>query len=255
MLKFLRARPLFAHQAILDIGADRSWPVARVRGVDREFGLALGDVEIEPRHAERLGVRIERRGMRSRAEREDEVGVRAVDDHARGALAMAGLQEVALARGRLSGASSTEKIEPMVTLTSMLDEPSSGSSATRKLPCGVEFRRRVALLGSQAAHAGAAQGLLESLVGKEVERLLRVAVGIGADGGGERAGASGPRRIRCGDRDRGVRQRRSRPAQVPARAAFEEGRRGPGQARRLPSSLPPPQRRRPRRCTVPRYAL
>ncbi len=51
--EFLAARTGVAHQAILDIGAHRSGPVARVGPVDREFGRALGDIDMERCQAER----------------------------------------------------------------------------------------------------------------------------------------------------------------------------------------------------------
>ena len=69
--------------------------------------------------------------MRAGAGREHESGLRPVEREAGGALAVARLQEIRVVAARPCGASSTEKIVPMVMLISMLEEPSSGSSATR----------------------------------------------------------------------------------------------------------------------------
>ena len=78
--------------------------------------------------------RVEGRIVVPCAEGEDEGDVRAVDDEARPPAAPSRAAGNDAASTGPAGASSTEKTVPMVTLASMLEEPSSGSIATRSVP-------------------------------------------------------------------------------------------------------------------------
>ncbi len=75
-------------------------------------------------------------------------------------------------------------------LASMLFEPSSGSSATRKAPSASSGDGLVALFGQDRANACAAEPVDEGLVRENVERLLRGSVVVRADRLVEVAGQS-----------------------------------------------------------------
>jgi hypothetical protein len=102
----------------------------------------------------------------------------------------------------------SEKIVPIDTLVSMLEEPSSGSMAMARGAC-VERDRSVA------------HGVEEDVVGEDVEILLDVAIGIGAAGPGK-GGAEHPLIDGVADIGSGLRQladsRHHRGAQLVRRA-------------------------------------
>jgi hypothetical protein len=77
-------------------------------------------------------LRVQRKAMHPRPQRDDHHRCRPVDREAGGDLRRARLQEI-LDRGRStpSGQRNTEKIVPTGMLTSILDEPSSGSNSSR----------------------------------------------------------------------------------------------------------------------------
>ena len=76
------------------------------------------------------------------------------------------------------------KMVPTAELTSMLEEPSSGSNRTAYLPTGVVGRDRNDVLVLLAAHdadpAGVLETVLDGLVGEHVELLLLFALDVAA---------------------------------------------------------------------------
>src|SRR6185295_12010280 len=88
------ARTRGARLTLTHIAADRSFPVARVRRVDRELGGALRDAQIRMRQHELADLAIEREAVHAAADRQDEHRGRTIDRVARADLVNARLQEV-----------------------------------------------------------------------------------------------------------------------------------------------------------------
>ena len=113
--------------------------------------------------------------MNSRTNGEDEGDLRSIEHEAGGPLIDAWLKELGGSKSPV-GASSTEKMVPIVMLASMLLEPSSGSIATKNASISVPSDRPVMLFRDDGANACAREAIHEGIVREDIERRLRHAV-------------------------------------------------------------------------------
>ena len=132
---------------------------------------------------------------------------RARDRVAGGTCAGAGLQEGLFGRFRVlrsapSGHFSTEKMVPIETLTSMFDEPSSGSKVSRYSPFGKRCGTRCGRSISRRPWRRDGRpivGVEQDVVGQHVELFLRLALHVVAAGLAEHAAFAAQGALADGD--------------------------------------------------------
>ena len=160
-----------AGKAFVDVGADRPVPVPAIGRVDGEFRrIGRESGRPAPDQHELPRIAIENEDIDAAVERENERGLRAIDDEARGALRRAGLKEgrenVVAACGRI------EKMVPTEMLFSRLADPSSGSIATQSGASGSsDFGQRDFLGHESPATGRVAQRAAHHRIGSEIDDL------------------------------------------------------------------------------------
>ncbi len=173
----IRAAPVAAGKAFVDIGADRSVPVPVVRRIDREFGRVGRDLRATDGQQELAGQPIENEDIDAPVERQDQRGLRAVNREPRGALRGAGLEEggehIVAARTDREDRSDRDIVFKIGRSIERIDRDA------KRRP-GIEHLRQFRFLGQNGGDRRDAQRTAHHLVGGEIDILLQIAVGIDA---------------------------------------------------------------------------